>query len=81
MLKQPKVWYVKWFATIMVLVAITFRSAGYNEVFHMIDMLCTLSGTLGWLYVSIVWKDRALIIMNTVIFIIMAQGVLRALGS
>jgi len=47
----------------------------------MIDMLCTLSGTLGWLYVSIVWKDRALIIMNTVIFIIMAQGVLRALGS
>jgi len=81
MLKQPKVWYVKWFATIMVLVAITFRSAGFNEVFYMIDMLCTLTGTVCWLYVSIVWKDRALIIMNTVIFIIMAQGVLRALGS
>jgi len=81
MLKQPKVWYVKWFATIMVMVAITVRSAGYNPLFHVIDMVCTLMGTCGWLYVSIVWKDRALIIMNTVIFIIMAQGVLRALGS
>ena len=79
MLKQPKVWYVKWFATIMVVVAITVRSAGYSPVFHLMDMLCTLTGTLGWLYVSIVWKDRALIIMNTVVFIIMAQGILRAI--
>lgn len=80
MLKQPKVWYVKWFATIMVMVAITVRSAGYSPLFHFIDMVCTLIGTMGWLYVSIIWKDRALIIMNTAIFIIMTSGVLRAIG-
>lgn len=79
MLKQPKVWYVKWFATIMVLVAITVRSAGYNENFHLLDLIFTISGTLGWLYVSIVWKDRALIIMNTAVLVIVSQGLFRFL--
>ena len=78
--KQPnndRVWLVKWIATIFVMVAITSRSAGYNAVFHAIDLICTLCGTTGWLYVSIVWKDRALIMMNTAILIIVATGLLR----
>jgi hypothetical protein len=78
MQKQPKelIWYVKWFATIMVLVAITFRSSGYTPLFHMIDLVTSTVGTIGWLYVAIIWKDRALIMMNTAIFIILVSGVL-----
>ena len=78
--KQPnndRVWLVKWIATIFVMVAITSRSAGYNEIFHTIDLICTFCGTTGWLYVSIAWKDRALIMMNTAILIIVATGLLR----
>jgi hypothetical protein len=30
------------------------------------DMLLSLSGLIGWLIVSIMWKDRALIMINAV---------------
>jgi|TARA_R110000822_G_scaffold175029_1_gene314631 hypothetical protein len=42
----------------------------------MIDLVTSTVGTIGWLYVAIIWKDRALIMMNTAIFIILVSGVL-----
>ena len=40
-------WYVKWVASIIILVAVCFRSAGG---FHMFDLYFSFTGTIGWLW-------------------------------
>jgi hypothetical protein len=69
------VWYVKWFATIMVLIAVICRSV--PEVDRFWDLLFSLIGTFGWLYVGLAWKDRALIMLNAVIVVMLTSGLLR----
>ena len=36
------------------------------EGFHSFDLICSLVGVAGWLVVGLLWKDRALIILNGV---------------
>jgi hypothetical protein len=68
-------WYVKWFATVMVLIAVTCRSV--DEIPRIYDILFSSVGTLGWLYVSLQWKDRALIILNAVMSFMLIVAFLR----
>ncbi len=56
-------WYVKWVASILILGAMSVRGV---EGMIMWDMLLSLSGLILWLIVSIMWKDRALIMINAV---------------
>ena len=71
------VWYVKWIATISVLVSVSFRYAGVE--YHILDLAFGSAGAVMWLWVSILWNDRALIILNTVMFIILFGGLLKNL--
>lgn len=69
-------WYVKWIASIFVLLAMSLR--GVSElVFY--DMLFTLIGLILWLWVSIIWRDRALIILNAVGFILVLRNFVESL--
>lgn len=54
-------WYIKWMASIFVLAAMSIR--GIPEFVH-IDLILSIIGIVGWLLVSLIWKDRALIIVN-----------------
>ena len=56
------VWLTKWGASIMVVIAVLFRSAG--EEWHTFDLWFSLTGTTLWLIVSLAWQDRALILLN-----------------
>ena len=38
-------------------------------------------GTIGWLVVSMVWNDRALIVVNSVALSIFANGILSSWGE
>ena len=69
------VWYVKWVATILVLVAVMCRSV--EEVPRIYDIAFSLMGTSGWLYVSLCWKDRALIMLNAVMLVMLSSALLR----
>ena len=64
-------WYVKWVATAMVLSSVLFRAAGpeYREY----DIMLGFAACVGWLWVSIMWKDRALILLNAVMGCILAS--------
>tara|TARA_B100000927_G_scaffold150735_1_gene121441 strand:+ start:900 stop:1190 length:291 start_codon:yes stop_codon:yes gene_type:complete len=54
-------WYVKWIASIFVLSAMSLRGIPeYQET----DLILSAIGVTLWLWVSVVWKDRALIILN-----------------
>ena len=54
-------WYIKWIASIIVLSAMSVR--GIPE-FQLIDLMLSIVGITLWLWVSILWEDRALILLN-----------------
>jgi len=56
-------WYVKWVASIFVLAAISIRGI---EGFGMYDLGLSIIGISLWLWVSVIWNDRALIMLNGV---------------
>ena len=56
-------WYVKWFSSIVVLAAMSIR--GVEELIFW-DLLLSIVGITGWLVVSVMWKDRALVLLNGV---------------
>ena len=76
--KTPLVWYVKWAATIMILISVCFRNAGVE--YYLLDMIFGTVGTVLWLWVSIVWKDRALIMLNVVLFVLLFTGILKQIA-
>ena len=69
------VYYIKWLATILVLIAVACRSV--DEIPKIYDVVFSLLGTFGWLYVGLAWKDRALILLNSVITFMLFVAVLR----
>ena len=68
------VWLTKWGASIMVVIAVLFRSAG--EEWHTFDLWFSLIGTTLWLIVSLAWRDRALILLNVTMALFLLKGVL-----
>ena len=68
-------WYVKWFATVMILCAVVCRSAQLP----LFDFIFSIIGTLGWTYVGLVWHDRALMMLNVVVAVILTIGVVEYL--
>jgi len=71
-------WYVKWAASCLVMTAICARSAGPE--FRDIDMFFGTVGIALWLWVSLLWEDRALILLNGVSFFVLCIGILREFG-
>ena len=68
-------WYIKWVASILVLISLAMRSAGID--YRMYDLIFGLAGIILWLWVSIIWKDRALIMLNAVSGFMIATTILR----
>ena len=55
-------WYIKWIASAFVLSAMSIRGVeGYQDL----DLILSTVGISGWVVVSLLWKDRALILLNT----------------
>jgi hypothetical protein len=71
-------WYIKWVATVFIMIAIICRSAGVEYALY--DLIFGLVGTVLWLWVSMLWQDRALIILNTTATIVLAIGLLKAIA-
>ena len=75
MISDKTIWLTKWSASIAILLAVVFRSAG--EQYHSFDLYLSAIGSFGWLVVSIAWKDRALIMLNTVMTLTLLTGILK----
>ena len=56
-------WYVKWVASLLILSAMSMRGV---VGFELIDLVLSVCGVALWLWVSIIWKDRALVLLNGV---------------
>ena len=55
-------WYIKWVSSVFVLAAMSMRGV---EGYQLYDLYLSIVGITGWLIVSVLWKDRALIILNS----------------
>ncbi len=56
-------WYLKWIASAFVLFAMSIRGVDGMEIY---DLYLSIVGIFLWLIVSVMWKDRALILLNGV---------------
>ena len=72
--KQDLSWYVKWVGSIVLLCAMMFRAEG---LYPMTDLVLSFIGVTLWLWVALLWRDRALIILNAVAMIVLGSGLLR----
>lgn len=72
-------WYIKWVASIIVILAIISRASGPE--FRTLDLYLSLIGVGLWTWVSILWEDRALILLNGVSVAIIATGIMREYGE
>ena len=68
-------WYVKWAATVAILASLIARSAGPE--YRMFDLSIGTVGITLWLWVSVMWQDRSLIILNAVSLMLLASTLLR----
>jgi fatty-acid desaturase len=71
--KQTTDWYVKWVASIFVLMGMSIRGLDGLQLF---DLTFSMLGVSLWLWVSIIWNDRALIILNSAGFMFLAKNML-----
>ena len=68
-------WYVKWAATVCIIISVMFRQAGPEYIFW--DLAVGVVGTGLWAWVSVMWEDRALIILNAVMMVMLGSALLR----
>jgi ABC-type siderophore export system fused ATPase/permease subunit len=73
MVKKKKTldWYIKWCASLILLMGIISRASGLNNY----DLFFSIIGCSLWLVVSCLWNDRALIILNSVAVAILFLGI------
>ncbi len=55
-------WYVKWVASVFVLAGMSMRGIDGLQLY---DLSVSMVGIALWLWVSVLWKDRALILLNS----------------
>ena len=68
-------WYIKWIASIIVLFAVAIRSAGVPELMIW-DMLLSWIGAVMWAIVGFMWKDRAILLINGVLGLMLFSGLI-----
>ena len=71
-------WYVKWVASVFVLCTMSLRGI---DGYQMWDLGLSIIGIALWLWVSIVWQDRALIILNGAGLLLLLRNIFTALNG
>jgi len=66
-------WYLKWIATAFILTAITSRAFHISQT---LDIVATIIGSVLWCIVGVLWRDRSIFVLNSVVIAILAAGLL-----
>ena len=74
--KQDLSWYIKWTASLFILSSMSIRGI---EGLQMYDLVLSLIGVTGWMIVGILWKDRALMLLNGAGIILFLNTLIRSL--
>tara|TARA_R110002020_G_scaffold241405_1_gene454582 strand:- start:317 stop:577 length:261 start_codon:yes stop_codon:yes gene_type:complete len=63
-------WYVKWIASIVLVVGVILTS---NNIYPL-NLMVHAVGMFGWFVVAIIWNDRALLVINAVSLVLLLNG-------
>ena len=67
-------WYIKWFGSCFLIVAMMMTSANL----HPWNLYVAMVGMISWLIVGMLWHDRALIFLNAVSVGIYGVGIMNS---
>ena len=68
---HPFSWWLKWASSIILIFAMIMTTHNLYPY----NMFLQLLGVAGWLWVSVIWNDRALIVVNAVAVAIFLNGI------
>ena len=71
--KKDLAWFIKWVSSFIVITAMSLRGIEGMQVY---DLTLSIVGVAGWLCVGMLWKDRALIILNDVGLVFLFRNLL-----
>ena len=71
--KKDLAWFIKWVSSFIVITAMSLRGI---EGMQLYDLTLSIVGVAGWLCVGMLWKDRALIILNAVGLVFLFRNLL-----
>lgn len=69
-------WYIKWTASLFILMGMSIRGV---DGFEFWDLLLSIIGVAGWLWVGLLWKDRALVMLNSAGLLFLVNNFIRLL--
>ena len=69
-------WYIKWAASGFILTAMSIRGI---DGFLLLDLVVSTVGVALWTVVAVLWKDRALILLNGVGLIFLLRNLFQQL--
>lgn len=78
MFKHRIVLIVKWIATISLCIAVYYRSIGDNNLY---DIIFSAMGTALWIWVGLAWKDKAILLLNTILFFTLIIGLVNKINN
>ena len=71
--KKDAAWFIKWISSFIVITAMSLRGIEGMQIY---DLSLSIVGVAGWLCVGMLWKDRALIILNAVGLFLLIKNLL-----
>ena len=71
--KKDAAWFIKWISSFIVITAMSLRGIEGMQIY---DLSLSIVGVAGWLCVGMLWKDRALIILNAVGLVFLFRNLL-----
>jgi hypothetical protein len=63
---------VKWISSLLIIISMILTASGD---YHPYNLYIAVPATLGWVIVSFCWKDKSLILMNTIALTIYLLGI------
>ena len=71
-------WYLKWISSVIVLAAMSMRGVDGLQFY---DLVLSVIGITGWLFVSFIWRDRALILLNSFGLLFLLRNLIEQLAG
>ena len=74
--KYDKSWYIKWVSSFFIIMGMILTSLDVS--LFPLNLFFHLVGVIGWFVVGMLWHDRALIMLNGALTLVLVMGLLKA---
>ena len=63
---------IKWISSVLIIISMILTASGD---YHPYNLYIAVPATIGWIVISFCWKDKSLILMNTIALTIYLLGI------